>query len=126
MSNFLKSRHTSFGYAFQGWAYVLRTQPNTWIHATASILVIALGIWLKISRLDWALLILTIAMVWTAEFFNTAVEAVVDLSTQEYHPLAKIAKDVSAAGVLITAAASILIGILIIGPGLWLKITTLF
>ncbi len=126
MSDFIKSRHKSFGFAFQGWAYVLRTQRNTWIHATASIIVIALAYWLGVHVVDWALLILTIAIVWVAEFFNTAIETVVDLTTKEFHPLAKIAKDVAAAGVLITAVASILVGVLILGPHLVQKLPVIF
>jgi len=67
-------------------------------------------------------LLLTIAMVWTAEFINTALEAVVDLASPQNHPLAKVGKDVGAAAVLIAALTSILIGLLILGPPLWDRI----
>jgi diacylglycerol kinase len=67
-------------------------------------------------------LIITIAMVFTAEFINTAIEAVVDLATHEEHPLAKVSKDVGAAAVLIAALAAVLVGLLILGPPLWAKI----
>jgi len=63
-------------------------------------------------------LVLTIAMVWIAEFLNTALEAVVDLASPELHPLAKVGKDVGAAAVLIAAMASVIIGLLILGPPL--------
>ena len=66
-----------------------------------------------------AVLILTIAMVWTAEFLNTALEAVVDLASPQLHPLARVGKDVGAAAVLITAAAAVVVGLLILGPPLW-------
>ena len=65
------------------------------------------------------MLLLTIAMVWAAEFFNTAIEAVVDLASPVQHPLAKVGKDVGAAAVLIAALASVGVGLLILGPPLW-------
>jgi diacylglycerol kinase len=66
--------------------------------------------------------LIAIAFVWTAEFVNTALEAVVDLATKEHHPLAKVGKDVGAAAVLIASITSILIGILVLGPHLWEKL----
>jgi diacylglycerol kinase len=123
MISFLKSRAHSFRYAFTGWWYVIRTQRNAWIHATISAVVVLLSLWLGISPRDWAVIILTIAMVWTAEFLNTALEAVVDLSSShQHHPLAKVGKDVGAAAVLIAAGASVVIGLLILGPPLWAKV----
>ena len=123
MSDFFRSRLRSFGYAFSGWWHVIRTQRNAWIHAVVSLLAIAVSAWLKLPPGDWALIILAIAMVWTAEFINTALEAVVDLaSNHERHTLARVSKDVGAAAVLIAALASMLIGLLILGPPLWAKI----
>jgi diacylglycerol kinase len=84
--------------------------------------VIGLGLWLQIDRRDWALLWLTIALVWMAEFINTALEAVVDLASPNQHPLARVGKDVGAAAVLITAFTSVIIGLLILGPPLWFKL----
>ena len=74
---------------------------------------------------DWAVLFVTIALVWTAEFINTALEAVVDLASPHHHPLAKVGKDVGAAAVLISALTSILVGLLILGPPLWGKVALL-
>jgi diacylglycerol kinase (ATP) len=125
MLNFFTSRTRSFKYAFSGWWFVIRTQRNAWIHAVASICVIGLGLWLQIEARDWAVLILTIGTVWMAEFINTALEVVVDLSTPGHHPLARIGKDVGAAAVLITAFSSIVIGGLILGPPLWTRISPL-
>ena len=122
MLNFIRSRIISFGHAFRGWAYVIRTQKNAWVHAGVTTLVVVLGIWLAIPARDWAVLILTIAVVWSAEFFNTSIEAVVDLASPVHHPLAKVGKDVGAAAVLIAAGASVLIGLLILGPPLWARI----
>ncbi|MCL4869234.1 MAG: diacylglycerol kinase family protein [Anaerolineae bacterium] len=118
----LKQRLLSFRFAFSGWVYVLRTQHNAWIHAVASVLVFALALWLRLPRLDWAVLILTIMAVWMAEFMNTAIEAVVDMSMPDPHPLAKVAKDVAAAAVLVGACGAVLIGLLILGPPLLARV----
>jgi diacylglycerol kinase (ATP) len=118
MLNFIRSRTTSFRYAFSGWWYVIRTQRNAWIHAIISIIVILIGLWLQISPLEWAVIVIAFAMVWTAEFINTALEAVVDLASPQQHPMAKVGKDVGAAAVLLAAIASIIIGLLILGPPL--------
>jgi diacylglycerol kinase len=122
---FLVSRWHSFGHAFRGWLYVLRTQQNAWVHAMAAILVCLLGLWLGLPPRDWAVIIMTITMVFAAEFINTAIEAVVDMSSPAKHPLAKVGKDVGAAAVLIAALAAILIGFLILGPPLWSRLAPL-
>lgn len=123
---FFYLRARSFRYAFAGWWFVLRTQRNAWLHAITSLTVIAISFWLRLPARDWALIILTITVVWTAEFINTALEAVVDLaSNHQRHNLARISKDVGAAAVLIAAVASVIIGLLILGPPLWLKLQPL-
>lgn len=126
MLNFLRLRARSFRYAFAGWWYVIRTQKNAWIHALISVVVIAAALVLRLPARDVAVLLITIALVWTAEFINTALEAVVDLASPQLHPLAKVGKDVGAAAVLISALASILVGFLILGPPLWAAIVNLF
>ncbi len=125
MLDFFRSRGRAFGYAFSGWWYVIRTQRNAWIHAIVSILVIVVGIWLQLAPHDWAIIILAIGMVWTSEFVNTALEAVVDLASPEHHYLAKVGKDVGAAAVLIAAISSAIIGFLVLGPPLLDKIRLL-
>lgn len=119
---FLKSRIISFRNAVVGWWHVVRTQKNAWIHATATLLVILISVWLHLSLRDMAVLIITIAVVWTAEFLNTALEIVVDLASPETHPLAKAGKDVGAASVLIAAGSAVIVGIFIMGPPLVEKI----
>jgi diacylglycerol kinase len=123
---FIHSRSRSFRYAFSGWWYVIRTQRNAWIHAVVSIAVIVMGLWLKLGSHDWAVIILAIGMVWTSEFINTALEAVVDLASPQQHYLARVGKDVGAAAVLIAAIASAIIGLLILGPPLWERLRPLF
>jgi diacylglycerol kinase len=127
MIPFLQSRAQSFRFAFQGFWFVLRTQKNAWIHAVVSIIVFILSFWLKLDRRDWAIIIIAIAMVWTSEFINTSLEAVVDLAAQQQkNHLARVGKDVGAAAVLIAAMSAALIGLLILGPPLWLRLQTMF
>lgn len=116
---FLKSRLQSFGYAFAGWWYVIRTQRNAWIHAAISTVVIIVSFWLGLSGHEWSLILFAMALVWMAEFLNTALELAVDLASPNHHELAKISKDVGAAAVLIAACSAALIGVLVIGPPLW-------
>ena len=125
MISFLKARARSFRFAFAGWWFVIRTQRNAWIHLTVSVLVFALGIWLRLQTRDWALIILAIALVWTSEVINTALEVVVDLASPQQHRLAQVGKDVGAAAVLIAAVSSALIGLLILGPPLWKRLGTI-
>lgn len=122
---FITSRIHAFGHAFRGWGHVLKTQQNAWIHSLVASLVIALGLWLRISTVEWAILVITIAMVFTAEFINTSIEAVVDLASPTHHPLAKVGKDVGAGAVLVAALSAIIVGLLILGPPLWTRITLL-
>lgn len=127
MLSFLKSRAHSFRNAFAGWGHVIRTQRNAWIHAVVSIAVVIVGFWLGIDALKWAMIIFAIALVWTAEFINTALEAVVDLASHhEYHHLAKVGKDVGAAAVLIAAFSAASIGLLVLGPPLWQRLHAIF
>jgi diacylglycerol kinase (ATP) len=126
MLAFFHSRARSFRYAFAGWWYVIRTQRNAWIHAVTSAVVVILAFWLRLTARDWAVIVLAIGMVWTSEFLNTALEAVVDLASPQKHPLARVGKDVGAAAVLIAAISSAVIGFLILGPPLWLRLHELF
>ena len=126
MKEFFASRIRSFRYAFQGWGYVMRTQRNAWIHSTIATAVFLVGLWLKLSLQEWAIIVLTAAFVFSAEFINTAIEAVVDLATEDHHPLAKIGKDVGAAAVLVAALAAVLVGLLILGPPLLQKLISIY
>lgn len=120
MSKHLRShsRIQAFRHAFAGWWYVLRTQRNAWIHLVATIGVVLLGLVLQLHATEWAILAVAIGLVWTAEFVNTALEAVVDLASPEAHPLARVGKDVGAAAVLISAIIAVVVGLLILGPPL--------
>jgi len=111
----------SFYFAFAGLAFLLRTQRNARIELTLGVIAAALGVWLDISRIEWAIIIFTIALVLILEGLNTAVEAAVDLAMPDRHPLAKAAKDLAAGMVLIAAMASVAVGLLIFAPPLWRK-----
>jgi len=126
LKTFIVSRIAAFGHAFRGWGYVLQTQQNAWIHSVFATVVIVVCLWLGITPTQWAIIILTIAMVFTAEFINTAIEAVVDLASPVHHPLAKVGKDVGAGAVLVAALAGVVVGLLILGPPLWAKLVLLF
>jgi diacylglycerol kinase (ATP) len=109
----------SFRYAFAGLRYMLWTQRNAKIHTAIGLTAVTLGFLLRIDRGDWLALVLTIALVLGAEGVNTAVEAAVDLASPGYHPLAKIAKDVAAGTVLLTAITSVIVGLILFLPHLW-------
>jgi diacylglycerol kinase (ATP) len=113
-----RSRLSAFGHALAGMGHVLRTQRNAWIHGLATLAVVGLAFWLRILPQEWPPLLLAIALVWMAEFINTALEALVDLASPQNHPLAKVGKDVGAAAVLIAAIAAALVGLVILGPPL--------
>ena len=97
---------------------MLRRQKNTRIQAVATMMAMGLALWLQLDATSWAILILTITIVWMAEFLNAAVEAAVNLASPEIHPMAKVGKDVAAAAVLLGVTASVLIGLLLLGPPL--------
>ncbi|NWG15707.1 MAG: diacylglycerol kinase family protein [Chloroflexi bacterium] len=117
------NRLQSLGFALAGWLYMLRYQKNTRIMGFASAIIFGLALWLQIDLTGWAILTLTIAIVWMAEFLNAAVEAVINLISPTYHPMAKVGKDVAAAAVLLGVVASIIIGLLILGPPLLARLT---
>ena len=108
-----------FGHAFRGLWYALRTQRNMRVHVLIALIAIILGIILRISAVEFALVFVAITGVFIAEMFNTVIELCVDLASPNYHPLAKIAKDVSAGAVLLSAMLSVVIGLFVFIPHLW-------
>lgn len=111
-------RVESFRYAFQGVAYMLRTQHNAWIHAVLTVAVVVAGLVFGVSAGEWCWLILAMASVWTAESFNTALEIIVDIASPEYRPAAGRAKDVGAGAVLLCAIGALAIGLIVFLPRL--------
>src|SRR5438093_13754912 len=108
----------SFGYAFAGVAYIVRTQQNARIELAIAVGAVALAAWLGLSPLEWAVLVITIALVVALEWINTSLELAVSLASPDRHPSAKAAKDVAAACVLLGAITSIVVGLLLFGPRL--------
>ncbi|MFC5713426.1 diacylglycerol kinase family protein [Thalassorhabdus alkalitolerans] len=103
----------SFRFASYGIKHVIIHEQNMRIHLAAGILVLLAGFLLGIPKVHWLLLLLTIGGVWSLEILNTAIERTVDLVTDEYHPLAKAAKDIAAAGVFVFSLIAVIVGIVI-------------
>jgi diacylglycerol kinase (ATP) len=114
----ISGRLHSFRYAIYGLVLMLRSQHNAWLHAFASLCILAMGGLFGLTDGEWCWIILAIMAVWTAEALNTALEFLADAATPEFHPLVKNAKDVAAGGVLISALGSVVIGLLVLGPHL--------
>jgi len=108
----------SFNHAYRGLIYAVRTQRNMRFHIVAAAIVLVLSLLVGVSKLELAILVLVIMAIFIAEMFNTAMEFTVDLVTREYHPLAKLAKDVSAGAVLVTSVAALVVGYLILSDNL--------
>ena len=111
----------TFNNAINGIINTVRTERNMKIHLVAAILVLIACFFFDISRVEFLILVITITMVMSAEVVNTAIEAVVDMSTNYYHPLAKIAKNAAAGAVLITAINAVIVGYVIF----WDKLTNI-
>ena len=95
---------------------MVKSQHNAWLHATASILVMLVAAFFRLSASEWCWMVIAIMAVWTAEALNTALEFLADVASPEFHPLVEKAKDVAAGAVLISAGGSVVIALLILGP----------
>ena len=111
-----KRLRNSFKYASYGIIQSYKGEQNLRIHSIIAILVIIFGLFFKISYLEWFVCLILIGLVLMAEFFNTAIEYVVDLASPKIHPLARAAKDTASAGVLIMTIISAIIGLIIFIP----------
>lgn len=114
----LAARARSFRNAFRGVGVTLRHEHNAWIHGAATLGVGALAGWLALSRLEWCALVLAIALVWTAELMNTALEQLCDATSMEPDPQIGRAKDAAAGAVLVAAIGAAAVGLLVLGPPL--------
>lgn len=112
----------SFVYAWRGVVYAVRTQRNMRVHLALAVLAIALGVALRISAVEFAMIFVAITGVLIAEMINTVAEACVDLATQTYHPLARVAKDVAAGAVLVASILAVVIALFVYVPHLWMLI----
>jgi diacylglycerol kinase len=112
----------SFKCALRGCFLALAAGRNAKIHLMFAAFIIILAAILRPSPVEWAAIVLCIAVVLSSELVNTAIEAMLDGVMPEYHPMVKVAKDMAAGAVLITAMASAFIGLIILGPRLWVLV----
>lgn len=109
-------RILSFKYAFEGIASAIKEEPNLKFHLFFALLIVWAAWFFQVTSLDWIILVIMIGLVLTLELTNTAIEAVVDSFTQEQHPAAKYAKDISAGAVLVITIVAIIVGFIIFLP----------
>lgn len=114
----LKKFLLGFRWAGAGLAHAFRTQRNMQIHGLATLIAAAISLHLALNPLEWALLLLTCGLVWTAELLNTALEETLNHITPDIHPQVKVAKDVAAAAVLAASLAALGVGLCLWGPKL--------
>ena len=119
----LVGRLRSFRHAAMGMWFVLRSQHNAWLHAVATVLALVLAAVLHVkvkpfTTSEWCTLVIAIVMVWVAETFNTGLEVLAAAITAERHPIVKIAKDVAAAAVLLSAFGAVIVGAFLFVPPL--------
>lgn len=112
----------SFRFALEGIAYTFRTQRNFKIHCAVTLAVVVVGLWVGLGTDQWAILAVTVALVFMAELVNTALEAIVDHVAPEFHALAKVAKDCAAGAVFLTAFFAVFVGLLVLGPRLLVRL----
>jgi len=110
-------RAESFTHAVRGLIDMISTEHNAWIHALATVVVIALSCWFRITTIEFAFILNSIILVWIAEAFNTVLEIMADLVVGErFSRLVKRAKDIAAAAVLLAVIGAVVIGFFILGP----------
>jgi diacylglycerol kinase len=108
------NRLESFRCAFAGIWFTLRTQSNAQIHFGIAIFVLLVGFVIELTPIEWAIVVLTMGLVFVAETFNTAIEVTMDHLAPEIHPQVKIIKDVAAGAVLLAAITAVIVGMLIL------------
>lgn len=121
----IKRLKKSFGYAFKGIDDVVSNEPNMKIHVSVAILVVIMSFLLKISMIEWIILVLLIGLVLAAEVINTTIENLVDMYTKDYNERAKVVKDTAAGTVLILAITAVIIGLMIFVPKIILVLESL-
>jgi diacylglycerol kinase (ATP) len=115
----------SFGDAFTGIYELIKSESNARIHFLATVCALIAGVLLRISKTEWCVILIVIALVWAAEAFNTALEKLTDHLFPEYHETARFAKDVASGAVLVCAIAALVCGLIIFLPKLFLLLSCL-
>lgn len=118
----IKKRIKSFGYACAGLKVLFREEHNSWIHATATIFVVAAGFFFRISRIEWIAVLIVIGMVFSAEIINSSLERTADFVKAERDDCKRDIKDLGAAAVLVCAIIAALVGLIVFLP----KVISLF
>ena len=116
------NRVASLGYALRGWLYMLRWQKNTRIMSVASVLAMIVALWLELPTVQMAMIVIVITIIWLAEFVNAGIEAAIDIAAPDIHPMAQVGKDVASAAVLLAVMCAILVGVLLFGPPLLVRL----
>jgi diacylglycerol kinase (ATP) len=114
----LRGRLRSIGFAARGMRFILGSQHNAWVHVVFTVAAVVAGFGFGLGRMEWCAIVIAMMAVWTSEALNTALEFLCDVASPEFHPLVEKAKDVAAAGVLISAMGAVVIGLLVFGPHL--------
>lgn len=114
----IKARAASFKYAFDGIERFFISEPNAVLHLLGTIAVLILALAVHVSRIEMIALVFGIGLVWIAELFNTAIEKIMDLISEQYHPKIKFIKDLSAGAVLVAAIIALVIGGIVFIPKL--------
>lgn len=118
MKQYFGKLNNSFGYAFSGLCRLFKSESNARIHLLATLCALTAGILLRISKTEWCIILIVIALVWAAEAFNTALEKLTDHLFPEYHETARFLKDVAAGAVLVCSLAAFICGLIIFLPKL--------
>ena len=106
----------SIKYSLDGLVHAYRYEQSLWIHGCATLLAVILGIIFQIRLSEWAIIFIALGIILALELINTAIEAAVDLTTTEYHPLAKVAKDCGSAASFVMSIVSVVISLFVFGP----------
>jgi diacylglycerol kinase (ATP) len=120
----VRARIRSLGHALNGLRVMLATEHNAWIHAVLAVVAVGLGLAFGISRLEWCAIVIVIGLVFAAEAFNTALEALADAAVPEQHEGIRVAKDAAAGAVLVAAVAAAIVGVVVFGPRLLLLVAS--
>lgn len=108
----------SFGYAWAGIKTAFLKEPNFRVHVFATLLAVALGLFVGLNNQEWSILMVTISMVVALELVNTAIEAIVNLVSPQVQEAARVAKDTAAAAVLLSAIGAVIVGLMLFVPKL--------
>ena len=119
MKSYLNQRIRSFSHAFNGLWILVKEEHHGRIHLLAAVIVIFTGFYVGLAHYDWLMVCLAIGLVFSFELINTAVESLGDVVSKDPHPLIKKAKDLSAAAVLVSAMAALVVGVLVFYKYLW-------